>query len=313
MNTNTIEFNGRQIKIPQGWNDLNTTQLYMLYFCLFSEAYTFLDAEEITMAMRISATRYLLDLKDEEIIAWRNQRRTEFGATEGNNIFLTELRTIARTATEHLFEETEDEEGRIQVQIRFALTKNPYPWLDFRATTLDPPLLWYAPADSLSNVTIYELGVLFTLFEQYVASKNEGLVDRLLATMYRPPKPQTEENLASNYKGDIRLPYMHYETTVDDRLPLFQRISTTPKQLLLFWFVSCRHTIITQHPKVFKPRSEGDSKDPGYGWGGLLLQLADGLANLESVANQNYGNAFLHLSMLEDQRREAEIQRMRKR
>jgi hypothetical protein len=81
--------------------------------------------------------------------------------------------------------------------------------------------------------------------------------------------------------------------------------------VLVFWFICCRAQIIRAYPNIFTHNPQGEAGEPAgndYAWGGILLNLADGLPNLDAVAQQHYANALTYLSMLEDQRKKQEME-----
>ncbi len=296
-----IQINDKTIHPPQSWNDIEPKMLYMLFTVLSGDFNNFLKPEEVVWATRIGAMRLICELSDQFVKEWRNIRMTEHGNKDGLKIFHHELHEVTKAATAFMFSEKEDEEGNTQVEIIHGLTKCPYPELDMVGE------IWYAPADGLRNLTIYELGSAFTLFEAYIKTENTNLADKLLGLIFRPSKPTTEHNTRSNYEGDRRLPYAKHETTVAARAEKFKSIPDFCKQLLLFWFSSCRQSILNDYSTVF---SGGDGKEDEFGWGGLLLSIANNPANIDQVAAQPYNNILTHLAMLEKQRKEAELRRL---
>lgn len=300
-----IEINGKTIHPPKSWNDIEPKMLYMLFTVLSGDFNNFLKPEEVVWATRIGAMRLICGLSDQFVKEWRNIRMREHGDADGLKIFHAELHEVTKAATGFMFAEKEDEEGNTQVEIIHGLTRCPYPELD-----MGNGVTWYAPADELGNLTIYELGSAFTLFEAYIKTENNDLADKLLGLIFRPSKPATEHNLRSNYEGDRRLPYAKHETTVDDRAEKFKTIPGFCKQLLLFWFSSCRQVILNNYPTVF---TGGDGKADEFGWGGLLLSIAENPANIDQVAAQPFNNILTHLAMLEKQRKEAKLKSLQNR
>ncbi len=205
--------------------------------------------------------------------------------------------------------ETQAERYRLTLE----LTRCPYPKLVYdRPVRKGKPAekaTFYAPADALRNITIYELSVIFSDLEEYIRSNDETRLTSCLAVIYRAPKPKSTYNLESAYEGDIRLPYRKYEGTVARREPHMQQLTPIVRQLLAFWLASCRALIISRYKKAFERPEDsspwalgGERVGNDYSWGGVLLSLAGGPAQLEAVADQHYGNALTYLCMLEDQR-----------
>lgn len=279
-----ITFNTKSTPIPQSWNDLTLEQLYLVYSILFIDL-PFFQNQEIRSYKRILLLQSFCNISKQDFQDWQESHEDE-------TVFLSELNALC-ACFDFLFEK--DKEGNYQ--IGFGLTRCPYPYIE--DTTGQR---YYAPASALENITLYEMAQTFTLFEKYVQTKNLDHAIELLATLYRPPKPANENNLLSDYEGDIRLPLMKHETTVKNRKERFKKLPELSLQLLLFWFASCRIQIISGFPNIFK-ESEGESGGNDYGWSGVLLSLSDGLVHLEAISQQNYANGLIYLSYLEDQRK----------
>ena len=302
-----ITINNKTITPPESWNELTLEQQLFIYGVLMTDSRNLFEAQELLPAKRILIVQKLLDLDTEFMQQWEADciaAVAEDGGEEmdGKLIFLSELGEVLK-ATDFLFEleEKEKEDEPDRYKIKLGLTKCPYAWINFKRRN-GTKKQWLAPADALENITIYEMGVTFTLFEKFMKTKDESLADKLLATMFRPPKPFTKENKQSDYEGDRRLPYLKHEGMVKKRMIRIQLIPKPAKHLLLFWFASCRHQIISAYPNIFTGGG-GEQGGNNYGWGGVLLSLADGLVNLDVISQQKYSNALTYLSYLEDQRK----------
>lgn len=294
-----IRINDREIHPPQHWNDLPKKQLLQAYGILMTDSRGLFDNHELVHAKRIVLMKMLLDLDDAFMEEWKQDRIDEHGE-DGNIIFLSELKEML-AVTDFLFDIQQEEEEALTYAISLNLTKNPFPQLS-RTTKHGKEKILYAPADKLDNISLYELGRSFSLFEAFIKSGNEDYANELIATLYRPHKPKTSKNKRSAYQGDIRLPLLHHEGTVKKRQKHIAILPPAVKQIILFWFASCRQYIVESFPKVFV-KSEGDeSASGGYGWSGVIMSLAGGIIHLDEVAGQRYSNAMAYLSYLEDER-----------
>ena len=201
--------------------------------------------------------------------------------------------------------QTEEETKKTSYEPKLNLTKNP--WSHFTNTEkkgkADKTTWLYAPADGLSNITLYELAFTFTLFENYLSTQDDALANRLIAALYRPSRPETKAERESEWFGDRRIPLRKYEKTLDKRAEQVASLPMLTRRVILFWFASCRQAIIDRHPKVFY-RADGERSQ--YGWGGVMLAMADGPVGLEAIADQPYSNGLTWLSMKEDERRRME-------
>lgn len=315
QNTVTVKINDTAINVPQSWNDLALKDQMFIYGILMTDTHKIFEPHELLSGKKIIIVQHLLNLNPEFVKEWAAGRIKEYGQVEGETVFLSELDALIKTM-DFLFIklEKEKETDPDQYQINLGLTKCPYPRIDFPGKKRKNKR-WYGPADKLANISIYELGTLFTLFEKFMKTGKEEFAERLIATMYRPSKAITKPNKKSAYNGDRRLPLLHHEATIDGRIKQIQQkdkdgkkiLPQAFKQITLFWFASCRQEIIESFPNVFSTNDDNpwgeQNSGNNYGWGGVLLSLADGLVNLDNISQQNHNDALTYLSYLEDQRK----------
>ena len=301
-----IEINDIKYQIPQSWDECNKKQLIGLYNIIMSDSETDLLETEIVPAKRIRMLQYLLNLDDKFMVGWKSLRRKEHGE-DGGLVFYSELDELCKQL-DGFFDIQKGEEQTLY-SINLGLTRCPFSSLA-RKTKKQKRKNYYAPADELSNLSLYELGMSFTQFESYLASNDITEAHRLIAMLYRPGKPAIKKNIQSGYQGDRRLPLLNHEATIEKRQAHIAALPDIVKQLILFWFASCRAKIVEAHPDIFTSSDEGDS-GPNFGWGGVLLSLSGGLVHLNEVSQQPYQNGLLYLRYLEAQRKEQE-KRLRK-
>lgn len=329
---NTIQINDRTIQIPSTWNDLTPEQQSACYAIIMTDTGKLLEPSEILPAKKMALLQYLLQLpanyfQQREIDYYNDAYQDMPDSLEEEKMgqYMVECFSDAKTTVlseinelfsiiSFLFERQETDDGEPeQYAINLSLTKCPIPFLEFQArkgkNRSRRTVRWYAPADGLDNMTLYELAHTFTRIEAYLRTKDEKHIIELLAMIYRPSKPKNDHNLASNYEGDRRQPYRKFETTVAGRKRRIEELPESVKQILVFWFTSCRQQIVKRYPNIFKSATEGEQGGNNYGYAALLLNLADGIVHLDAVSDQNFHNAFTHLSYLEDQRKLAELRR----
>lgn len=319
----TIRINDRSTTVPQSWNALPLRLQLICYGILMSDLPSIFEPGELLHAKKLDLAKALLDLDDAFLAEWEAGNIEEHGKEDGHLLFLSELDDVLQCAN-FLFEKlppkpmddgeadaANHQSAITSYQIRLSLTANPFPVLERPSNITGKPIYYYGPASSLANLNIYELSTAFTLFEQFMASHDESIATKLIATLWRPGKPKTPENIRSAYQGDRRLPLQHHEATIERREPHMATLPKPVRQLLLFWFACCREAIVNSYPAVFT-RSGGDGEKTGrsYGWGGVLLSLAGGLVHLDAVAAQPHQNAFAYLSYLEDERQKEKLRRL---
>lgn len=299
----------RRVEIPQSWNALTLRQQIICYGILMTDAGAYYEPQELPPLKKIQLIMGLLSLDETFMRTWEEDNIAEMGPEDGHLLFLSELDNILAAAN-FLFKPAESPITNHQspIIINLGLTKNPFPILERPHKITKRPVRYFGPADGLENVTIYELGVAFNLFEKFMQTRQESYAITLLATLWRPGKPVTPENKRSAYQGDRRLPYLHHEATVAMREKHIATLPLQVRHLLLFWFASCRQAIVDSYPNVFtgQPQSDGNQ----YGWGGVLLSLAGGIVHLDAVAQQPHSNALAYLSYLEDERKRAKLKQL---
>lgn len=312
-NTNTITIqvgnSQRDVVAPGGWNDLDLRTLLLFYQTMFTNPGNEYNRSGFTNVKLITMAQAVLRVDSAFLAKWEAdciQEDPQFGDV----IFLEELQQIIQATLAGLFEVTIDEEaGTTTYGPKLNMTNNPYPKLSHTAPApkgRKPKVTWYyAPDNGLGNITLYELAYTFTLFENYLKSQDDQVADLLIATLYRPSRPETQAERDSAWFGDRRMPLRKYEKKIEERVKLVSTMPMLTRRLIVFWFASCRQAIIAQYGKVFR-RDDAESRALGYGWGGVLLAMAGGPAGLDAIADQHYGNGLTWLSMKEDERREME-------
>lgn len=301
-----IGSNVHECDIPQSWNDLQLNSLYACYTTIQSDAPLWLQAHEVVPAKRLLLLQHFLGLSADNIATWQEDCRQAYGE-DGDLVFFEEVGELM-SSIDNFFEVIPESENQPERwQIRLGLTRCPYPELKHNE------FIWYGPVDGLENLTIYELGTVFTLFEQYISDQDEAAALRLIATIYRPAKKPSQKNIESDYHGDIRLPYQHHERTVEKRLPFVSQLPVETRQLILFWIASCYKEIIASNPAVFDSGQDdpnaiaGERVGNDYGWAAIIMSLAGDLTKIDEVAGKSWSNVFTYLSFLEDERRRHEM------
>lgn len=316
-----LTINDHHFTTPDSWNDCDQRTALLIhhtliqpvprefdtrlaeYVLLFAKPFTDWGRREAIMHhRRVSVFLAITGMPVELFVP------TQFsGDTDDNLLHEATMYEAVMAVTAPFFEvATNEDTGEETTTIRYALTKNPFPSLLYKERS--KTLKLYGPADGLENLTLYELGAAFHAYDTWIETNNPEDAATLLATLYRPPKPVTTAGRLSNYSGDRRLPLHDHETTVPARARHMVKLPFAVRALLMFWFASCRQTIIAENPVLFKPGKSTASGSNSFGWGGLMLSLADGLVNLDAISKQSWGNAFVYMSFLETRRREQEAE-----
>lgn len=299
-----IKIDNRVITLPQSWNQLPLKDILHCYSIIMHDTGSWLEPVELLPYKKLLLVKYLLRLSDKYMEEWEKDCAEEYGE-DGRLVFISELEEALKAA-DFLFEKQEEETNTVSIAL--TLTKTPYSFLEERKRSRGERKRFYGPESELSNLTIFELGYTFQLFEQFINTQDEQLANQLIATLYRPQKPRTKENQRAGYHNDIRMPLYRLEHMVKKRTEMMSTLPEITRQIIIFWFASCRQKIIKSYPNIFESKNE-EVKRVGndYGWGGLLISLADGIVNMDKVSERPYQDAFVYLSYLEDQRKRAEM------
>jgi hypothetical protein len=294
--------------IPGSWNECTTEQAMTLLHLLQ------LDGPSL-MAKRLSVLAYLLGLTDRERRAWELSVAAENG--EGwELVFQGQLEALMEH-TAWLLERLPGDgpDAPPTYQLSPTLTRCPFPQLvldalpSFRAGQKELKAVLYAPADGLANITGEEMAYLFDQYERYTREPVPASADRLIAMLYRKGKTETEELLEENWHGDRRQPFN--EHSLDARASLLGgQLDPMARNLLLFWFLSCRLAIIHSDTGrvVFGERQEGRS-GADFGWWGTFRAITGDVLKVEELARRPYQDTLAELAYLEDERARMEMER----
>ena len=299
-----------QLNIPATWNELSIAQQMKAYSLIMGESRMLLDPHEVVTARRILLFKELSGITEEQFKAWEEDCIQE-DAEHGETAFLEELDN-ALQACDGLFDissttDAETGETVTTYAVKLGLTATPWPVL-VRTKKSGKKIEYVAPSDGLENITFLELCVTFSLFEQFIQDYDEDILSELLAVLYRLPKPSNKKNKRARYHGDRRQPYLHHEHMVPGRKKKMAQLPMPVRQMLLFWFASCRQQIITSFPDLFTAPS-GTKQPNKYGWGSMLMAMANNLSELDTVSATLAEDALTYLDHLNEQakRREQEI------
>lgn len=309
--TTTVTINQETITVPQSWNEIPLQQQFTCYKILTMEGAAIFAPQEVLPHRRLLLLMELMNWDGKFLANWE-QDCILADPLNGAEAYIDELSDLLSLTdfffTPVLHEDDTDDTPPTRFTINLGLTKCPYPELIFKQKG-KRKMRWFAPADGLSNISIVEMAALFTTYEHGMTSENMDWVESLLAIMYRPSKATTKENKRLGYEGDRRIEMEKVEHRIKVRTKKFKDAPVIAKQLLLFWFASCRQAIINNYPRVFIS-SKGDSQQESTDWAAILLSLAGGVVHVETVAKQNHHNALKYLDLLEKEREERKLKRV---
>lgn len=292
--------------IPDAWNDCTPEQAMTLLQLLQ------LDGPDL-MAKRLSALAYLLQLTDAEQREWQLAHAAEHGKG-WEAVFFSEIQTLL-DAIPWLLERTNPDAGEDETpsyQLSPGLTKCPFPAINVKlvpsrkGTRLVRPL--YAPADELANLTGEELAHLFDAYERYAADPTANNCDRLIAMMYRKSKVETPEQIEESWYGDRRQPYNEHSVAVRAE-QIGASVPPMAKNLILFWFLSCRMKIISDWGVVFKAADAVKRDGPDFKWWGVYMAILEDPTKIDDFAKKPYTDLFTTIAWYDAKAKEEELRR----
>lgn len=152
---------------------------------------------------------------------------------------------------------------------------------------------FYAPNNSLSNITGFEFSFADLNFMKYHNSGNEEHLNNLIATIYRPGVS------VFNKTGEKRVTFNH--KLIETYAKKIKKLSYAEKQLILIWFMGCRQQIIDENKSVFT--GENQQKSEVSGWISVIMALSgDRFGTFEQTGHTDLSLIFLHLRQLNAQK-----------
>lgn len=277
--SNRLRINNELYDVPTSWNDLSLTQLYQAHHVLFMMDHSLLEPGEKLTFVKMELLKIITGLTDVFFQELEKDVRVE---ESPEDTFVLELQHLLKLV-DFFFEEVDTGSAP-----SLGLTRNPYPMLGQGKEKV------FGPHDGLEGITIYEMSYLFRTHEEYIETKDEAELDKLISILFRRPKKRTPENVNSSYEGDIRLPFNKHEYTIDRRASFIKNLPLRTKKLILLFFESCRQSIVKTYPAVFTQSTSTEKKSGiDYSWAGVLFDLAGSLPNLEIVKNMAHEEVLL--------------------
>jgi hypothetical protein len=149
---------------------------------------------------------------------------------------------------------------------------------------------YYGPDDSMMSCTFGEFTKAHHRFESWQKTKDEKYLNELAAILYRPKKFGWFIRKHFTESTDCRVQYL--DRTLDKRSNILSCRAKETKYAVYLYFSGCLGALPDQFPHVFKKKSD-EGNDSG--WIGVILSLADGKTDNESidkVMNSNLYNVF---------------------
>lgn len=168
----------------------------------------------------------------------------------------------------------------------------------------------YGPAAGFDNLRMSE----FHFAEQHYKEMVEGddsAIDRLVATLYRKPKPGYNKKMDPD--GDIRIAF-----NVNKVAYYANKIAKWPnkiKQAIFLWYDACRQELITNNPLVFKDRGIDYISQFDTGLYGMMRSLAGNkLGTITDIEQLYVQTAMLEIGLMIEEEKyiESELKKNKK-
>lgn len=132
---------------------------------------------------------------------------------------------------------------------------------------------WIGPADGIANLSIKEFAVADSYFLAYMSSKEDSLLDLLIACLYRPQDKKKNPH-RTDFDGDMREPFN--EHILEKRATIVRSLSAVDRQRILYYYIGCRNQLSAHYPHLFD-----GSGDDG--------QESDWLDMIRTLPNEKFG------------------------
>lgn len=154
---------------------------------------------------------------------------------------------------------------------------------------------YYGPMDSMSSSTFGEFTKAQFRFEEYYKTKDEAILDEMIAVLFRRKKLFWCFRKHFVESPDVRSRF--FDRSLAKRSKAISKLDPAIKQAILLFFSGVQKSLHTEFPTVYKPKPTKE-KETSSGWSNLIISLADGKTDdqsLDRIMNSNLYNVFLGL------------------
>ncbi|SHL25990.1 hypothetical protein [Hymenobacter psychrotolerans] len=162
--------------------------------------------------------------------------------------------------------------------------------------------LLYGPREHFRNLLFKEFIFADSYFMRFCADRQEALLDKLVAVLYRPQRKPYHPDRA-DYGGDRREDFN--EHLIESRAAELAALPLAIKLAVLTWYTGCRLELARQHPDVFG--SGHEEKAGSKGWDYVLREVSGGAFG--SLAETSQQHARMVLAKMQDDQEAAKRQR----
>lgn len=153
----------------------------------------------------------------------------------------------------------------------------------------------YGPDDGMGYCTFGEFIKAQVRYDAYAKTKDEKHLDELTAILYRPRKFLWFMRKYLTASTDPRIRFL--DRTLERRSARIGRLSHGVKYGVFLFFSGILGSLPAKFPNIYRQKEE-DNGDNSLGWAGLIIGLADGKTDDESldrIMDSNMYNVFMGL------------------
>jgi hypothetical protein len=153
----------------------------------------------------------------------------------------------------------------------------------------------YGPDDGMGYCTFGEFIKAQVRYEAYVKLKNDKSLDELVAILYRPHKFLWFIRKHFTASTDPRVGFL--DRTLEKRSVCTGRIDHGVKYAVFLFFSGILGSLPAKFPNVYRQKDDSAGNN-SLGWAGLVIALADGKTDDESldrIMDSNLYNVFMGL------------------
>jgi hypothetical protein len=310
-----IKIGNFEIQTAEGWNDLfvkyghtdGLRKAMIIAEVIAQDVENAVDAQTELVMKKIEVFKVLTGWNQKNLDALKTSLMYD-DMENGEEEFYLIIEKMLH-CTDAFFNVVEDEEGNAMADMAHTLTICPYPTLAYNyrekggRSSGNKKQLLCAPKSDMENISFSEFMSLMTLTDKYLKTGDIKHIDRLLATLYRPMKPKTEDNIENAYYGDKRVKLI--DAAVDVRVGKFTNMAKEARQILILWLLSCRAMFVQKYKDLFD--TDIDAPDDGTGWAGVLVAMSNGdITRQQSIQDQSAHDVLTNQIIIAKQSKHAE-------
>ena len=178
---------------------------------------------------------------------------------------------------------------------------------------------YVGPADALADITFCEYRIAHEFYRDYVNSRGEDALNRMIAVLYRPAKRFLWiRKLLPGYDGQSRRKFTSRSNPLflERRARKIDRLPMPIRYGIFLWFSGCEQYLVKGKPVIdgneidlsilYKETEKTSPREPNIGLVGLLYTLAESkvFGSIEETDNQNLYDVMARLYQVVLQQRE---------